>query len=170
MSLKPQMELRKAILPLYIVSKVLCTSPFSLKSLRPSFFGSVVTICQAIGYTIFHLWMVNRDMSAESTKNLVRQLIDSYNHYSGFCAFCFLVITSTWNQAKIVTVIQNIEDIDRIFEQKLETSVDNRSWRRYELLQFIFILTLPNNLANKFLFQQKCFTADLFLHCNNIIF
>lgn len=157
MNFKPQMELRKAILPLYIVSKVLCTSPFSLKTLRPSFFGSVVTICQAIGYTIFHLFLVNRDMSTESSKNLVRQLIDSYNRYSGFCAFCFLVIASTWNQAKIVTVIQNIEDIDRILEQKLETPVDNRTWRRYEIDAIYIYFNFNKQFCHKFLFPAEMF-------------
>lgn len=126
------MKIRKALFPLHIVSKILCTSPFSLQSLQPSKIGSVVAMCQAIGYSIFHLWMVNRDMSTDSTKNLV-QLIDSYNHYSGFCAFCLLVIASTVNQGKIVAAIQNIEYIDKIFEEKLNTYIDNRRWRRYGL-------------------------------------
>lgn len=140
------MELRKAIFPLYVVSKVLCTCPFSLKTLRPSLFGSVVTACQAIGYTFFHLWMVNHDMSADSAKNLIRQLIDSYNRYSGFCAFCFLVTASMWNQAKIVSVIRDIEVIDRIFEQKLDTPIDNRIWRRYVQIAFITILNFNSSI------------------------
>lgn len=150
------MELRKAILPLYIVAKVLCTSPFSLKPLWPSFFGTIITICQAIGYTIFHLWMVNRDLTAESTKNLVRQLIDSYNRYSGFCAFLFLVVISTWNQAKIVKVIQNIEDVDRMLEQKLDTHIDNRFWRRYKLIPFSSILSSHNSIFNRNVMLQIC--------------
>lgn len=125
------MKLRKALLPLHIVSKILCTSPFNIRTLQPSAIGSFVTICQAICYVIFHLWMVNRDMSTDPTKNLVRQLIDSYNRYSGFCAFCFLVITSTLYQEKMVTIIQNIEFIDKIFEENLNTNIDNRLWRRY---------------------------------------
>lgn len=143
--IKIRMDVRKAIFPLYIVSKLLCTCPFSLKTLRPSLFGSVVTICQAIGYTFFHLWMVNHDMSTDSAKNLIRQLIDSYNRYSGFCAFCFLVITSMWNQAKIVSVIRNVEVIDQIFEKKLDTPIDNRTWRRYVQLTITFITILNFN-------------------------
>lgn len=125
------MKLRKALLPLYIVSKILCINPLSLKYFRPSKFGTILTICQAVGYIVFHLWMVNRDMSTDLTKNLVRQLIDSYNRYSGFCAFCFLVVTSLFTQNKIVTVIKNIEDIDNILETKLNVPNANKAWRRY---------------------------------------
>lgn len=79
--------------------------------------------------------LVNSDMSEETAKNVVRQLIDSYNRYSGFCALCFIVITSTANQRKIVTVIRNIEEIDEIFEEKLNTTVDNHRWRRYASME-----------------------------------
>lgn len=150
------MKLRKAFFPLYVVSKLLCICPFSLMSLQPSILGSIITICQTIGYAIFHLWsvllnqnkckthsfgkcnrlilifrLVKRDISEETAKNVVRQLIDSYNRYSGFCVFCFVVIASTANQRKIVTVIRNIEEVDIIFEEKLNTPIDNHRWRRY---------------------------------------
>lgn len=164
-----KMELRTAIFPLYIISKVLCTCPFSLKTLRPSLFGSLITICQAIGYTFFHLWMVNHDMSSDSAKNLIRQLIDSYNRYSGFCAFCFLVIASMRNQAKIVSVIRNIEVIDRIFEQKLDTPIDNRQWRRYEQMSIACITILKFHLII-FHFQQQCLSANLLLHRDDFVF
>lgn len=122
--------LRRALLPLYIVSKIMCINPFSLNTLRPSKAGTVLTLCQGIGYAVFHLWMSKRDMSEESSKNLVRQLIDSYNRYSGFCAFCILVVTSICVQRKIVTIIRNIENVDDIFQHKLGQIIDNRTWRR----------------------------------------
>lgn len=124
------MEIRKAFIPLYVVSKVLCISPFSLKGLQPSRIGTIVTIIQAILYTIFHFWMVNRDMSNESSKNLVGIIIDSYNRYSGFCTFCVLVIASLAMQSKIVRTIKLLETIDAIFKQKFELIVDNGAWRR----------------------------------------
>lgn len=125
------LKLRKALFPLHFMSKVFCIGPFSLQKLQSSKSGTIITLCQAIAYTIFHLWMSDDDMSAES-RNMVRQLIDSYNRYSGFCAFCFLVVASTLVQKKIVRVIQNIEEIDWIFEQKLNVTVDNQKWRRFE--------------------------------------
>lgn len=124
------MRVRKAFIPLHLVSKVLCICPFSLNKLKPSRVGSLITIFQAICYTIFHLWMVNRDMSAESTKNLVGIIIDSYNRYSGFWAFCVLVIASIAMQQKVVQLIRQLEIVDLIFQQKFNIVVDNRVWRR----------------------------------------
>lgn len=124
------MKVRHAFQPLHLASKLLCTSPFSLKTLRPSLVGSLITISEVIAYTIFHLWMVNRDMSAESTKNLIGIIIDSYNRYSGFCAFFILVITSVSVQRDIIQIIRNLEMVDAIFQQKFNICIDNRSWRR----------------------------------------
>lgn len=124
------MDIRKAFIPLYVVSKVLCISPFSLKNLQPSRIGTIVTIIQAIIYAIFHFWMANRDMSNESTKNLVGIMIDSYNRYSGFCTFGVLVIATLAMQSKIVWAIKLLESIDAIFKQELHFIVDNCTWRR----------------------------------------
>lgn len=126
------LPLRKSMLSLHIISKILCTGAFSLKSLRPSKFGTMFTICQAFGYCIFHVWTSRHNMS-QSVKNMVRQLIDTHNQYCGLCAFCFLVIASLLMQSKIVRIIQNLEDVDRIFQQKLSVAVDNRKWRRWEV-------------------------------------
>lgn len=124
------MKLRKALFPLLIVSKILCINPLSLKRLRPSKIGTIITICQALGYTVFHLWTVNQDMSTDPLKNLVRKLIDTYNRYSGYCVFCFLVITSISTQNKVVAVIQNLENVDQMLKS-LDITVDNCSSRRY---------------------------------------
>lgn len=125
------LKLRKALLPLHFVSKVLCIGPFSLDKLKPSRSGSIITLCQVVGYSIFHIWMSNSDISAaDGTKNMVRHLIDSYNRFSGFCAFCFLVVASTRIQQKTVNIIRNIEHIDEIFQKKLNVTMDNRRWRR----------------------------------------
>lgn len=125
-----KMEIRKAFIPLYVVSKVLCISPFSLKSLQPSRIGTILTIIQAILYTIFHIWMAKRDMSNESSKNLVGIMIDSYNRYSGYCTFCVLVIATLAMQSKIVRAIKLLETIDAIFKQEFKLIVDNCAWRR----------------------------------------
>lgn len=124
------LPLRKSMLPLYIISKILCTGAFSLKNLRPSTFGTIITICQAFGYCIFHAWSSRHNMS-QSVKNMVRELIDTHNQYCGLCAFCFLVIASLFMQQNIVRIIRNLEDVDRIFQQKLNVAVDNRKWRRF---------------------------------------
>lgn len=126
------LRLRKAIIPLHIVSKILCIGPFSLEKLQSSLFGSAITICQAIGYAIFHLWMTSRDMSTKEAKNMVRQLIDTYNRFSGFCALWFLVLATIFVQRRIVYIIETIELIDQKFQQKLNVTVDNEKWRRYD--------------------------------------
>lgn len=163
------MKLRRALLPLHIVSKILCISPLSLKSFQPSKFDTALTICQAVGYTIFHLWMVNRDMSTDLSKNLVRQLIDSYNHYSGFCAFCVLVTASIFTQRKIVQVNQNIEDVDQILEKQLNITNKNAAFRRWTNLTKNFsIFSLYHfKIVLRFSFQQKSLSTNMFLHsCN----
>lgn len=124
------MEVRNALFPLHLTSKILCTSPFSLNKLQPSIAGSIFTIFVAVAYIIFHLWGVNRDMNAETTKNLIGIIIDSYNRYSGFCAFCILVIASVTVQKKSVQMIQILESIDSIFHRKFDITVDNYVWRR----------------------------------------
>lgn len=126
------LKLRIALLPLHIISKILCIGPFTLRTLQPSKYGIIITICQAMAYSIFHLWMSDRDMSGEN-KNMIRQLIDSYNRFSGFCAFCFLVVASICIQRNIVRVIRNIEEVDDMFEKKLIITIDNRKWRRLSL-------------------------------------
>lgn len=123
------LKLKQALLPLHIISKVLCIGPFSLGKLESSKFGSIITLCQAFSYSIFHIWMSNYDLS-KTAKNMVRQLIDSYNRFSGFIAFCFLVVATILVQRKIVRLIQNIEDIDCVFEEKFNMTVDNQKWRR----------------------------------------
>lgn len=124
------LSLRKAVLPLYISSKILCIGAFSLKKLRPSKIGTTVAILQAIGYCTFHLWS-SRQTTSQSSKNMVRQLIDAYNQYCGLCAFCFLIVASLLTQSQTIRIIQNVEDIDKIFQQKLGIAVDNRKWRRF---------------------------------------
>lgn len=125
------MPLRKSMLPLYIISKLLCSGAFSLNNLRPSKFGTIITICQAFAYCIFHVYSSRHSMS-KSVKNMVRQLIDAHNQYVGLSAFCFLVFASLFVQPKVVRIIQNLEDIDRIFQQNLNITVDNRKWRRFK--------------------------------------
>lgn len=125
-----QLKLRKALLPLHIISKLLCIGPFSLEKLQPSKFGNVITLCEAISYSIFHIWMSNENLSTDSSKNMVRQLIDSYNRFSGLCTFCFLVVATIFVQRKILQLIQNIEHIDCVFLDKFNISVDNHRWKR----------------------------------------
>lgn len=124
------MKVREALLPLFIVSKVFCINPFSQAKLESSKLGSLITVCGAIGYSIFHLYMVNRDTSASDSKNLVALIIDSYNRYSGFSAFCVLVISSISTQGKVVRALRLLETIDCIFHEKFGVIVDNRVWRR----------------------------------------
>lgn len=124
------LPLRKAMLPLYIISKILCTGAFSLKKLRPSKIGTAVTLCQMFSYGAFHVWSDRHNMS-HSAKNMVRQIIDAHNQYCGLCAFCFLVIASLFKQPHIVQIIQSLEDVDRIFQEKLSVAVDNRKWQRF---------------------------------------
>lgn len=90
-------------------------------------------------------------------------MIDSYNRYSGFCAFCFLVITSTATQRKIVTVIRNIEEIDEIFEEKLGTAVDNQRWMRYAFIDSCIYSSKWN--FSLIYIRQKCCAADMLHHC-----
>lgn len=131
MSINDKMlPLRRAMLPLYIISKILCTSAFSLKKLRPSKIGTSVTLCQVFFYGAFHVWSDRHNMS-RSARNMVHQIIDAHNQYCGLCAFCFLVIASLFQQPRIVQVIRNIEDVDRIFQQKLSMAVDNSKWQRF---------------------------------------
>lgn len=143
------------MLPLYIISKILCTSAFSLKKLRPSKFGTSVTLCQMFAYCAFHVWSSGHNMS-QSTKNMVRQLIDAHNQYCGLCAFCFLVIASLFVQPRIVEIIQSIEDVDRIFQQKLSIAVDNRKWQRFKwiLCTHKNSLSLHTHLHNTFNFSS----------------
>lgn len=124
------MKIGQALFPIHLVSKLFCVGPFALYNLRPSMLGSILTIAEAFGYIIFHLWMVNRDMSEESKKNLVGIIIDSYNRYSGFCAFCLLVGASVAMQHKIFNGIQILECVDYILEEKFKIATNNRIWRR----------------------------------------
>lgn len=154
-----KMEIRKAFIPLYVVSKVLCISPFSLKNLQSSKIGTIVTIIQAISYTIFHFWMANRDMSNESSsKKLVGILIiDSYNRYSGFCTFGALVIATIAMQSKIVRAIKLLESIDAIFKQEFNLIVDNWTWRRWTNNLLILIIYANSMESNWFLAIYKMF-------------
>lgn len=124
------MKVRQALLPLFIASKVFCVNPFS-RELRTSISGSLLTVCGAIGYTIFHLCMINLDVSVESNKNFVAVIIDSYNRYSGFSAFCVIVISSILTQNKIIKALRMLETIDCIFDEKFGLIVDNQTWQRY---------------------------------------
>lgn len=160
------LSLRKAMLPLHIFSKILCIGAFSLEKLRPSKLGTITTICQAMVYFVIHVWASRQNMS-QTTKNMVHQLIDAYNQYSGLCAFYILVIISLCKQSKIVQTIRNIEDVDGIFQQKFCHCVENRKFRRY-CYNFIFAFFphqfYSQNFFGFFCFPQNCIATNFLIH------
>lgn len=66
----------------------------------------------------------------EENPNLVTIIIDSYNRYSGYCCSAILILSSIAFQGKIVKVIQILEEVDSLFEQKYAILVDNSTWFR----------------------------------------
>lgn len=127
------MKLRRSLLPLYIVSKLLCTHPFSRVPLTVSLCGSATTIAIALGYAIFHLTSAQLSLSSgsgEGDTNIVALIIDSYNRYSGLCCFIVIVTTAILMQGRIVNAIRTLESIDVLLENDLGFSVDNFMWSR----------------------------------------
>lgn len=127
-------RLRNALIPIYILSKILCIHPFSLSPLKCSTGGSILAISMAIGYSIFHLYSAKTDYASNDSKdeeksNLVAAIIDAYNRYSGFSAFCLLIISSIYLQNYVVKAIKQLEEIDVHFRQTYKFDVDNRNWR-----------------------------------------
>lgn len=126
-------KLRSALMPLYFVSKVLCIHPFSLNPLKSSPSGSILAVMMAIGYSIFHLMSASTDYVSDSEDgekaNLVGVIIDAYNRYSGFCAFCLLIAASICVQSHIVAAIRQLEDVDALFYRTYRLEVDNSKWR-----------------------------------------
>lgn len=127
------LKLRKSLIPLYIVSKILCIHPFRRNPLNASIFGSFLAIVGAIGYGIFHLSAAQNNLNQTNStenSNLVAIIIDSYNRYSGFCCLLILIVASICVQRKIVEGIRILEEVDQLFESKLSIVVDNYKWSR----------------------------------------
>ena len=127
-------KLRKSFVPLYFSSKFFCTHPFQRNPLRVSYFGSFLAICGGIGYSVFHLTTANSDPAQENyendSKKLVAMIIDTYNHYSGYCCFVVLITTPILMQKKMVKALKHMEDIDDLFNKQLGVSIDNYEWSR----------------------------------------
>lgn len=127
-------KLRNALIPLYVLSKVLCIQPFSLNPLKYSMVGSFMTILISIGYCLFHLYSAKTDNASVNSKddeksNLVTAIIDAYNRYSGFVTFCLLITASIYLQNYVVNAIKQLEEIDVHFYNTYKIKVDNRKWK-----------------------------------------
>lgn len=128
------LKLRKSLLPLYVVSKLLCIHPFRRNPLNASVFGSLLAIFGAVCYSVFHLNAARINLNQTNTtanSNLVAIIIDSYNRYSGFGCFLVLVTSSICVQGNIVQSIKILEEVDQLFASKLMIEVDNYKWSRY---------------------------------------
>lgn len=131
------------MLPLFIISTLLCTHSFIRKTLRTSLWGSSLAVTVAIGYSVFHLQSAQQkatnDDASKTDTNAVTAIIDSYNRYSGFCGFAVIVIASIIVQENIVDVIRMLEHVDVVFAQDYALHVDNVSWIMWVgLMWFLF--------------------------------
>lgn len=128
------LRLRSSLLPLYVLSKLLCIHPFSRIPLKKSFWGSVSAGLGAIGYAMFHLASAKLSMGSSSTDNkgpnFVALIIDSYNRYSGLCCLMVIAINAISVQGKLVEAIGCLERVDEMFDKDMSLVVDNFKWAR----------------------------------------
>lgn len=136
-------KLRKAMLPIYIISKLILQSPFSLgtEKTNPSYshIGTIYSLTGLILYDIFHILSANQITEMiegipieAKDMGLVSILIDLYNRYSGVLLCSINIFIGIVQQRKIVKFITIMENIDSDFERNLTISdIGNAAWMRY---------------------------------------
>lgn len=175
------LKIRKAMLPIYIMSKLILHSPFTLgtEKIKPSssYIGSIYSICGIVIYVTFHIYSANQITELVASADIVSKdyglvsiLIDLYNRYSGVVLFAINIFVGVCQQKKIVTFITRVESIDSDFENHLGISnVDNLEWMRWilyknfgfeKLLFFIF-----RNATGRFIFLLGLCTAIEYSNC-----
>lgn len=128
---KMALALRRSLLPLYIISKVLCIHAFSIHPLQKSWVGGALAATGACAYTLFHLASAQMSMSPiTNNANVVALIIDSYNRYASLSCLTVIVTMTIAMQTTIVDALRILEGVDASFDANLNITMDNYEWAR----------------------------------------
>ncbi|EAT41198.2 AAEL007142-PA [Aedes aegypti] len=155
--------------PLFLVSRLFSLNPFRIvhKSGKEVQISSTLGILQCVaacvGYGAFHLYTTYSDDfdTAEKSKNATRNatdasdpvqekseqnfvsvMIDTYNRYSGLGLYWVLVIGAIGNRRILIRFVESLQEVDQIFETKLNVVVNNLHWKRVICIQMTLIFAI----------------------------
>lgn len=128
---KSETSLRKALLPLFIVSKLFGICPFSIKHERVTYTGTILSIVMLIGYCSFHIISVTNELADNSNEsNFVTITINSFNRYSGIASFVIILIMGILHQKDILNALQIMHSIDEMFQEDVNIKIDDSKYSR----------------------------------------
>lgn len=128
---KSETSLKKALWPLFIVSKLFGICPFSIKRERVTYTGTILSIIMLIAYCSFHIISVFDELSDNSNEaNFVTMTINSFNRYSGIASLFIMLVMGMVHQTKILKALQIMHSIDIMFQEEVNIQIDDSSYSR----------------------------------------
>lgn len=128
---KSETSLKKALWPLFIVSKIFGICPFSIKHERVTYTGTILSIIMLIAYCSFHIVSVTNALSDDSNEsNFVTVTINSFNRYSGIASLFIIITMGIVHQKDIISAIQIMHSIDDMFQDDVNIKIDDSKYSR----------------------------------------
>lgn len=120
-------KFRYSYIPLHLISKCVALDAFSIKSLRPSWIGTSISIGLWISYTTFHVYSAQTNLN-QNDLNFISLIIDSYNRYSNLFCLCVIIIMANFQQKKLSAIHNQFEYVDEVCSKHLSLTINNIKW------------------------------------------
>ncbi|XP_037033185.1 putative gustatory receptor 28b [Bradysia coprophila] len=124
-------SLKRALWPLFIVSKLFGICPFSIRHERVSYLGTIVSIVMLASYCSFHFISASDELTDNSSEtNFVTMAINSFNRYSGIVSLFVIAVMGIVHQKEILNALQIMHSIDGIFRKEVNIEIDDSIYSR----------------------------------------
>lgn len=128
---KSETSLKKALQPLFILSKLFGICPFSIKDERVTYTGTISSIIMLIAYCSFHIISVSDELADNGNEsNFVTMTINSFNRYSGIVSLCIIIVMGIVHQKDILSALQIIHSMDAMFQEEVNIKIDDSKYSR----------------------------------------
>lgn len=113
-----------------LVSKIFILSPFShyidynLESSPWISWNVFHTVSFFSIYFTFHLSQSFEEMT-DKTHNMVTEVINTYNRYSGLLLYCVLVLSALFHRNKNIKIMSLFNEVEILFATKLNVKIRN---------------------------------------------
>lgn len=124
-------NLKKALQPLFTVSKLFGICPFAIKNERVTYTGTICSIIILIAYLTFHIICVIDGLTNSSENdNFVTMTINSFNRYSGVVSLLIIIVVGIVQQKKVLSALQIMHNVDTMFKEDVNIKIDDSKYSR----------------------------------------
>lgn len=124
-------NLKSALLPLFLISKLFGICPFSIKNECVTYTGTISSFIILIAYCTFHIISVSDGLANTSNEpNFVTVTINSFNRHSGFVSLVILILMAIVHQKEVTKALRIMHKVDTMFKEEVNIKIDDSQYSR----------------------------------------